>query len=132
MTKQKEKLRNIFLDSLESGSKFSGNLKEINYISLLCRAGSEGNLTTLLGNNVCSFLCSYEDSSAALIVFAIPISVEDEGAKHIAERVMEVVELCEQSFTTLDYSSSKEVEEDKFVYVIVIKKFDEYYLKGGI
>jgi hypothetical protein len=125
----KEKLKKIFTNTVESKSEFKGSLEDINYISVLSRAGVEGRLTSLLGNNVCGFLCSYQDSSAVLIVFAIPISAKDDGAKHVAERVMQIVDLCEECFVTLDYLSSKEIEEDRFVYVVVVKKFNELYLE---
>jgi len=130
MSREKDKLQKIYSDVFDLDSIYKGDLEDINYVSQFCKAGEEGRLYSMSGNNICSFLHTYEDSSAALIIFAIPTNIDEEvGVKHVAERVMDVIELCEQCFTTLDYSESKEVKEDRFVYVTIIKKFNEYYLR---
>ena len=59
------------------------------------------------------------------MMIAIPIVIENSKevkSKHIVERVMKIVELLENVFITLDYMNSKEVKEEKFVYLISVKK----------
>ena len=71
---------------------------------------------------MCMFNCKYDDKDAVLMLFSIPINSKEVGSKHISERVMEVIENVEECFTTVDFSSSREVKEDKFVYMVVVKK----------
>ena len=76
------------------------------------------------------FYCDYEECPSVMMIFAIPINTEEEsGGKYVAERVMEIVKKAEDCFITLDYVDSKEIKEDKFVYVTMLKKIEE---KGEI
>jgi hypothetical protein len=68
------------------------------------------------------FNCQKEGKEAVMMLFSIPInSSEEAGAKNVAERVMEVVENSEECFVTLDDIKTEPVQEDKFVYVTIIK-----------
>ena len=79
----------------------------------------------MVGNNLCMFNCLYEGVDSVMMIFYIPINSNDSGAKNVAERVMEVVEIAEDCFVTLDYTKSEEVKEDKFIYVTAIKKISQ-------
>jgi hypothetical protein len=69
------------------------------------------------------FNTQYEGEDAILMIYSIPInSPEDAGAKSIAERVIEIVSETEKCFTTLDYAKEEKVEEDKVVYVLIVKR----------
>jgi len=68
------------------------------------------------------FNCQKENKDAIMILFSIPINTsEDAGAKNVAERVMEVVENLEECFITLDEVKTEPIQEDKFVYITIIK-----------
>ena len=122
-----QKLKEIQENTIESGIKFEGNIESPEYYNLFCQAASKDQLYRLMGNNLCMFNCEHEGKDATLMIFSIPINNPDEsGAKSVAERVMEVVENTETCFVTLDYVRSTEVKEDKFVYVVAVKK-----LNGG-
>ena len=123
--KQITRLREIFESTLESGLKYDDKYKNVDYYSLFCKAASNDKLYKIAGNNLCIFNCLYEDFDSVMMIFFIPINSNDSGAKNIAERVMEVVEIVENCFITLDYLMSEEVKEDKFVYVIAIKKINQ-------
>lgn len=125
MTNGKEKLKELYETTVESGMHFEEPLDKIDYYSLFCKAASKDKLYKVLGNNVCMFTCEYQGSDAVLMVFFMPINTEDNGAKNVAERVMEVVEVAESCFITLDHLSSNEVKEDKFIYITIIKKVKE-------
>jgi len=121
----KEKLKELYETTIESGMHFEDPLDKIDYYSLFCKAAAKDKLYKVLGNNVCMFTCEYQGSDAVLIVFFMPINIEDNGAKNVAERVMEVVEVAESCFITLDHLISEEVKEDKFIYITIIKKVKE-------
>ena len=125
MDHDRNKLKELFEATVDNGIKFEGNVKTIDYYSLFCKAASADKLYKVLGNNVCMFTCEYEDIDSVLIIFFMPINTEENGAKNVAERVMEVVEKAETCFTTLDYLTSEEVKEDKFIYITIIKKIKE-------
>jgi hypothetical protein len=58
-------------------------------------------------------------------VFSIPVNTPEEtGAKNVAERVMDIIENMERILITLDYAHSKEVKEDKFIYITIVKKLE--------
>lgn len=121
----KEKLLNIFESTIETEDlRYTGSFNEIDYYSLMCKAASRDLLYTLENCNICMFNCLYNDSESVIMMVAIPIVIDnkDGKSKHIAERIMDVVELLENSFVTIDYMSSNEIKEEKFVYLIAIKK----------
>ena len=124
-TTQRDRLKEIFESKVESGIKYDGSHERIEYYNLFCKAAAQEKLYKLMGNNLCMFNCVYEGSDAVMMIFYIPINSADSGAKNVAERVMEVVEVEEDCFVTLDFFSSEEVKEDKFVYVTAIKKINQ-------
>ena len=66
------------------------------------------------------FNCVYEGNESVVVIFSIPAN-DESSSKSIADKVMEVIELAEKCFTTLDHADSKAVNDEKFVYVTVIK-----------
>ena len=120
-TDVKNRLKEIFESTIESGIKYDGPIVNVNYFNIFCKAGEQKALYKMNGNNLCMFNYKYEDKDAIMIIFSMPINTEDSGAKNIAERVMGVVEKIESCFITLDFLKSQEIKEDKFIYVIAIK-----------
>jgi hypothetical protein len=118
----RERLKEVFDNTVDTGIKYEGTIETPDYYSLFCKAAARDQLYKLMGNNLCMFNCSYDDSDAVMIIFSIPINSQDSGAKNVAERVMEVIGGVEECFVTLDHVKSEEVKEDKFVYVTAIKK----------
>ena len=118
-----DRLKEVFDNTVESGIKYEGSIENPDYYGLVCKAAAQDQLYKLLGNNMCMFNCEVDNTEAILMLFSIPINTSEEsGAKHVAERVMEVVENIEICFITLDDVKSEQVQEDKFVYVTAIKK----------
>lgn len=122
MSNAKERLKEIFENTVESGLKYEGSYISPEYYNLFCKAAANNQLYKVMGNNLCMFNCSFDEKDAVMILFSIPINSNDSGAKNIAERVMEVVYESEECFITTDYIKSEEVKEDKFVYITIIKK----------
>lgn len=123
--KVKERLKEIFETTIESGSKYDGNCEKIDYYSLFCKSASQDTLYKIMGNNVCMFNCRYKDRDSVVIVFFIAINQEESNAKNVAERIIEVIEGLEETFTTLDFVKSEEVKEDKFIYITAVKKINQ-------
>lgn len=122
MSHVRERLKEIFENTVENGIKYEGSIEHPEYYSLFCKAAAKDQLFKLMGNNLCMFNCTYGEDDAVMMIFSIPINSQDSGAKNIAERVMEVVGGIEGCFITLDRLNSEEVKEDKFIYVTAIKK----------
>lgn len=126
MSKPQERLREIFDLTVESDLKYDGLLEEMSYYNAMCKAAAKDVLFKLFGSNLCMFNFIYEENDAVLMLFSIPLNESSgPGAKHIAERVMEVVGNVEEVFTTVEHMESKEVKEDRFVYVTIVKKIEE-------
>ena len=117
----KNRLKEIFESTVESGIKYDGTIENVDYFSMFTKAASQEKLYKLMGNNLCMFNCKYKDKDSVMMIFFVPINTDDTGAKNVAERVMEIVEETENCFVTLDYVNSEEVREDKFIYVKVVK-----------
>ncbi len=115
------KLKEHFENTIEIGLPFDGNIKKLEYYNLFCKAASKDQLYKIFSNNLCMFNCSYNNSESILMIFSIPINIES-SSKNIAERVIEIVDLLEKTFITLDFLKSEEVREDKVVYITCVKK----------
>ena len=118
----KDRLKEVFENTVDTGIKYEGSVESPEYYSLFCKAAAKDQLHKLMGNNLCMFNCTYDNSDSVMIIFSIPINSQESGAKNVAERVMEVIGGIEECFVTLDHVKSEEVKEDKFVYVTAIKK----------
>lgn len=121
-SKVKDKLKEIFENTIESGIKYCGECDKVDYYSLFCQSAAKEKSHKIMGNAVSMFNCVYNGKDAVMMVFYIAINPEDSGAKNVAERVIEVVEGLEETFVTLDYVKSEEVREDKFVYITAVKR----------
>ena len=117
-----EKLKDIFENTVDSKLKYEGKIKNLEYYSLFCKASSENQLHKLMGNNVCMFNYYYKEEDSIIMLFSLPINVDESGAKTVAERVMEVVTTIEECFISLQFVRSEEIQEDRFVYITAIKK----------
>ena len=126
MTWAGNKLKEVFESTIEDGSdKYEGDIEEINYYNLFCKAASEDLLYKVQRNNFCMFNYYYNQIESVLMIFAIPINPSEEvGIKQVAERVMKIVRELENCFITLEYLNANEVSEDKFIYIIAVKKIE--------
>jgi len=122
MSHVRERLKEVFENTIDTGIKYNGSVENPEYYTLFCKAASKDQLYKLMGNNLCMFNCSYNNEDSIMMIFSIPINSQDSGAKNVAERVMEVIGGVESCFVTLDHVKSEEIKEDKFVYVTAIKK----------
>jgi len=120
--RMQKKLKDIFEATLEKGPKFDGNFSEIDFFNLAGKAASVDMLYSIATNSLCMFNCVYEKEDSVLMVFSIPINTKSDKEKHISERIMNIIKNTEECFTTLDYVNSKEIKEDKFIYLTMIKK----------
>lgn len=132
--KPEERLREIFESTIESGLKYDGNIDEIDYYSLFCKSTANNQLYKIFACNLSMFKYRYENSDSILMIFSIPISLNTEGKidngnqqenKHISERIMEILRIVEEVFIVLDYMDLKNVKEDKFMYMVIVKKLKD-------
>jgi hypothetical protein len=119
-----QKFRSAIEATLESEDlRYSGELKNMDYFSLFCKATAKDKLYKFLGLNVCMFNYIHEQQDSLLIIFSIP-NGEDSSTKDVADKVMDIVDLSEQLFITIDHLESTEIKDDKFIYTIVVKKIN--------
>ena len=120
--KLEEKFKEGYEKTLENVDlQYDGNLKNIDYFGLFCKAGAQDKLYRFLGLDTCMFNYIHENQDSVLIIFSIP-NGEESSTKFVADKVMDIVELCESVFVTVDFIKSKEIKDDKFIYVTIIKK----------
>ena len=121
------RFREIFNKTLESELSYSGDIDSIDYYDLFCKAASKEQLYCIDSKNLCMFNFDYEGKEAVLITVSIPINPKTK-VKDVAEHVMDIVSVLEECFIKLEVLKSKEVKEDKFVYVTAVKTIET---KGG-
>lgn len=116
------KMKEIFDATIEEGILFQGNIETLDYYGMFCKAASKDQLFKLMNNNLCMFKTKWDGKDAVLMIYSIPINTNEEsGAKSVAERVMDFVSNAEKTFTSIDYLTTTEVPEDKFIYIVGIK-----------
>jgi hypothetical protein len=78
------------------------------------------------------FKYTYENEDSILIIFSIPaslntesISVNQQDNKHISERIMDILKIVEECFITVDYMDLKNIKEEKFLYMVIVKKLKD-------
>ena len=122
--KLEQKFREAYEGTLENVDlQYTGNLKNVDYFGLFCKATAQDKLYLFLGLNTCMFNYTHEKQDSVMIIFSIP-NGEESSTKYIADKVMDIVELSESVFVTVDYIKSKEIKNDKFIYVTIIKKLN--------
>ena len=124
----KERLKQIYDNTIESGDYYSEKIDDIDFYSLLCKATASNNLYKIVGCNLCMFKTLYNESDSILILFSIPVSVNTDVVsdnKHVSERIMEILKIIEDCFITVEYLNAKDIKEEKFVYILVVKKIKE-------
>lgn len=124
MDKIEQKFKEAFEATVDNDDlRYLGSLENIDYFGQFCKATSHDKLYKFLGLNTCMFNTIYQDTDAILIIFSIP-NGEDASTKNNADQVMAIVELAEKTFVTVDYIKSKEVKDDRFIYVSLVKKLN--------
>ena len=119
----KVRLKEIFDSTIDSSAEYKGDLNNINYYNLICKSATQDSLFRIMGNNLCMFNYMFEGVESILMIFAVSASSKEEtSSKNIAEKVFEVIKELEECFITLDYVKSNHVIEDKFIYIVAIKK----------
>ena len=125
MDKIIQKFREAYEATVDNDElRYLNSLENIDYFGQFCKATSQDKLYKFLGLNPCMFNTVYENADAILIIFSIP-NGEDASTKNIADQVMSIVELAEKTFVTIDYIKSKEVKDDRFIYVSLVKKLNK-------
>jgi hypothetical protein len=119
------KLKTFFLETKESDIYLEDNLDEIDYYGAMCKGMSSNRVFRLTGYNVlCTKYKKFKDKESVLMIFCIPSQSNSESKndlKHVSEKVMDVIKLAEEYFITIDFMSVKDVKEDKFTYLTILK-----------
>jgi hypothetical protein len=124
---QEQKFREMFDMTLESDHDHNGNLNELNYFGLICKAAQGDYMRKIYNNDIVMFNTEYEDEDAVLIVVQIPVNMNEDdenvkATKFVSNRVMKMIFLAEKCLVQLDICETTQETEDKFVYIKMIKK----------
>ena len=98
-----QKFREVYEKTLENvDATYSGSLNNIDYFGLFLKAGAQDRLYKFFGLNTCMFNFVHENQDSVIVIFSIP-NGEESSTKYVADKVMDIVELGESIFITLDY-----------------------------
>jgi len=117
---QKLKLKKAFEEVLSSDLKYNKQIEDIDY-TVLTKAMAVDKTIKVLGCIVCMFNCVFENCPAVLIVFSY-FPKEDAGSKHISEKTIDVIDLLQEVFITLDHIDIISPKSEGYVYIVSIKK----------
>jgi hypothetical protein len=130
--KLKIKLKTIYESIIKDKNQkvYTGPIENFEHYNMLWEAGEKDCLYTFAGNNFCMFNYKYENEDSIVMLFGIPLNIENKEqnkkvvnyTKDVNERIMDMVTLLEDFFITLDYISSIEKTEEKFSFLFIIKK----------
>lgn len=127
---QEQKFKEMYDMTLESDHDYLGDLDNINFFGLICRAAQGNFMKKIFNNDIVMFTTRYQDEDAILIVVQIPVNISDEdesvkATKFVSNRVMKMIFLAETCLTELDVCTTHQENEDKFVYLKIIKKISD-------
>lgn len=123
----KERLKQIFESTIDSGLRYTEKIEDIDFYTLLCKSTANNQLYKIFNCNLTMFNYKFEDEESVLIVFAIPTSIpldnkNKQENKHISEKIFDILKIIEECFITIDFMDLKNIKEDKFTYIVVVKK----------
>jgi hypothetical protein len=123
-----ERIQDIFERTVEDCElKYEGNVENINYYNMFCKAGAEDFLFKM-DTEINFFSCrtKHNGNDGVMFIFSLPINDErNYRSKYISEKIMKIIEVLENTFVTIDYVRCNEVKTDKFVYLVMIKVLRE-------
>ena len=120
---EQEKIHSIVLKTTakEKDSIFEyDDISMIDPLKVYFKASQMNCIHRVLGYNMVMMNTKFEDKKAIILMFMIPIN-KDTGYKTMAEQVMQIVEIIEKNFITVDYIRSVEAKEEKHVYITIFK-----------
>lgn len=117
---QRTRLRKTFQETLVSDLRYNKSIEDIDF-TILTKAMAVDKTIKVMGCIVCMFNCIFEDSPSILIVFTY-YPKEDVGSKHISEKTIDVVDLLQETFITLDHINVVNPRSEPYVYIVAVKK----------
>jgi hypothetical protein len=120
----KNKLLKIFNDTINNPDwEYDEKIEDVNHYNLFCKALSDDKKNfKMLGSIMSMFNYQYQDCKSVLMLFSIHNASNETSTKNISEKVMDIARNLENTFVTLDYLSPIEVKEEKYIYILAVKK----------
>lgn len=116
--------RVIIDNPTENICKYSLEEMKEKFFQMFFWLGNNEKLYSLDGNHFSVFNFKFENERSLLIFFAIPIDSKV-NSKNLSERVMFLIKLVEDYFTTVDFTEYVDLQEEKFGYLFFVKKIKE-------
>ena len=124
---QKDRLREFFLSAVSEASVLDSMLENLDYYNIKYRAIRENRYFKMLNCDLCLYKYKYKDEDCIILIYSIPSPSNPEAkedSRHLSQKVMELLKIIEDCFITVDYIDLKDVIEDKFNYLVVIKRIN--------
>lgn len=119
----KDRLKQIFETTVDSGLKHIGHIDELDFYSLLCQSTANNKIYKILNCNMLMFNYEFKNEDSVLIIFSIPLTNNEN--KHVSEKIMDILKLVEDCFVTVDFMDLKNSKEDKFFYLTIVKSLKD-------
>lgn len=121
-----DRLRDYFNLTLKETEHLDTELEKADY-GLLCRKYKDRKILSIFGCFFSLFRYIYQGEESVMMLFAIPFQSnqeynDDDDKRHNSVKVLDIIKLVEDCFITVDYMHMKDVKEDKYSYLVIIKK----------
>jgi hypothetical protein len=117
---QRTRIRKTFQETLNSDLSYSKQIEDIDF-TVMTKSMAVEKTIKVMGCIVCMFNYLFEETPSILIVFSY-YPKDDVGSKHISEKTIEVIDLLQEVFITLDHIDIINVKSEPFVYIVAVKK----------
>jgi len=118
----KDRLLKVYHETLNNPEwNYDVKFEDLDCYSILCKGMTDEKEYKLFGCNVNMFNYVYQDYPSILMLFSKYNSTEETN-KNTSEKIIEIARNLENTFVVIDYIISKEVKEEKYMYVLAIKK----------
>ena len=122
----KEKITKIFQSTYMDlpNLKYTKVLPELDYFKILFVCEYEKNVHKIMGCDLYMMNCNFQEQPSVMILFSIPTCKKGRN-KETSDKIIEIIKMIEECYTTLDFTHDDESEPTKSIYVTVIKKVNE-------
>lgn len=125
---QKDRLKEYYLETIRSGSILVDDIESMDFFNALYKAKAEEKVYLMFNCHFCMFKYKFGGKDSILIIFSIPYPSNPEAkedGRHISQKIMELVKVIEDCFIKVDYMNVRDIKENKFSYLVVVKNYED-------
>lgn len=119
-----QKLTEIFEGTVSGDDFYEHDFSNLDFYSIMYKAVRLEKMKKIMGVECTMHKTQYEKQDSIFMLFCSPLNNKSDQviSKTASKRIVEIVSNCEKCFGVLDKVHVQEVESDKYLYIMIIKK----------